>query len=93
MNATSFRPVEVAEARYHDEQDRIAENELPTESYTMLNAEISTRLASDQLFLFLKGTNLGDEDARRHSSPVKDTVPLPGRSVHLGLRWDFGAGP
>ena len=79
-------------ARYHDEQDRTAVNELPTASYTMLDAEISTRLLSDQLFVFLKGTNLGDEDARRHSSPVKDIVPLPGRSLHLGMRWDFGAG-
>jgi len=77
------------EARYHDEQDRVAASELPTDSYTMLNAEISTRLMSDQLFVYLKGTNLGDEDARRHSSPVKDYVPLPGRSAHLGLRWDF----
>ena len=51
-------------ARYHDEQDRVAANELPTDSYTMLNAEVSSRLLSDKLFVFLRGTNLGDEDAR-----------------------------
>ena len=41
------------------------------------------------VFLFLKGTNLTDEDARQHSSPLKDTLPLPGRSLHVGFRWDF----
>ena len=77
------------EARYHDEQDRVAVNELPTDSYTMLNAEVSSRFMSDQLFVYLRGTNLSDEDARRHSSPVKDIVPLPGRSLLVGMRYDF----
>ena len=41
------------------------------------------------LFLFAAGSNLGDEDARRHTSPLKDQVPLPGRSLSLGVRYDF----
>jgi len=39
--------------------------------------------------LFLRGSNLLDEDIRQHSSPLKDLVPLPGRSLHFGLRYDF----
>jgi iron complex outermembrane receptor protein len=55
----------------------------------LLTADLSWSLEQHGLFLFVRGTNLTDEDARQHSSPLKDTVPLPGRSVHLGVRYDF----
>ena len=72
-----------------DEQNKTAVNELPTDSYSLLDAAVSFHLHEKGLFLFLKGSNLGDEDARQHSSPLKDTVPLPGRSLHAGLRFEF----
>ena len=76
---------------YYDKQDQIAANELPTDSYTMVDADTSYRLpmAESAVFLFLKGTNLLDEDARQHSSPLKDIAPLPGRSFHVGVRAEF----
>ena len=76
---------------YYDQQDKIADNELPTESFTMLDADLSYRmpLASGDLFVFLRGTNLLDEEARQHASPLKDIAPLPGRSLHVGLRGEF----
>lgn len=77
------------EAVHRDDQDKTAPNELPTDDYLLLNADLSYTLEQHELFLFLRGTNLTDEDARQHSSPLKDTVPLPGRSVHLGLRYEF----
>ena len=77
------------EARYHEEQDRIAPNELPTDSYTLLSAEVSYTFGDPGLFVFVRGTNLTDEDARQHTSPLKDTMPLPGQSIQLGLRYDF----
>lgn len=77
------------EAVFHSEQDKTATGELPTDSYTLLNAEVSYLIENPQLFVFLRGTNLGDEDARQHTSPLKDLVPLPGRSIQLGLRYDF----
>ena len=77
------------EATWHDEQTRTASNELPTDSYVLVGADISCALDEAGVFLFLKGTNLIDEDARQHASPLKDTVPLPGRSLHVGVRWDF----
>jgi iron complex outermembrane receptor protein len=58
-------------------------------SYVLLAADLSWSLDQHGLFLFVRGTNLTDEDARQHSSPLKDTVPLPGRSAHLGVRYDF----
>ncbi len=77
------------EATWHDNQDRVADFELPTDSYALISAEASYRLDEAGVLLFVRGTNLGDEDARRHSSPLKDIAPLPGRSFHAGVRWDF----
>ncbi|MGI9221483.1 MAG: TonB-dependent receptor [Woeseiaceae bacterium] len=77
------------DATWHDEQTRNAPNELPTDSYVLVGADVSYALDQAGVFLFAKATNLTDEDARQHASPLKDTVPLPGRSLHLGVRWDF----
>jgi iron complex outermembrane receptor protein len=43
-------------------------------------------LGKKKALLFLRGTNLLDEDARLATSPLKDIAPLPGRSVHFGVR-------
>ena len=69
----------------------VAINELPTDSFTMVDADASYRLTAGagNVFLFLRGSNLLDEDARQHASPLKDVVPLPGRSFHLGARAEF----
>ena len=77
------------DAIFADDQDDVAENELPTEGYTLLNASVSYTFADPELYLFLRGSNLLDEDIRQHTSPLKDLVPLPGRSVHVGLRYEF----
>lgn len=77
------------EAVRHDSQDKVAVNELPSSAYTLVGAEVSARVADEKLLIFLKGSNLGDEVARRHTSPLKELLPLPGRSIHFGVRWDF----
>lgn len=77
------------EATFHRDQDKIAANELPTDSYTLVGAELSYAFDQPDIFAFLRGTNLTDEDARQHTSPLKDLVPLPGRSLQLGLRYNF----
>ena len=74
---------------FHDRQAKRASNESPTDSFTLLNVEASWTFEQPSLLVFLRGTNLGDDDARRHTSPLKDLVPLPGRSITLGLRLDF----
>jgi iron complex outermembrane receptor protein len=71
------------------DQDRIAAGELPTDGFTLVGAEASYALEDRGLLLFLRASNLTDRDARQHTSPLKDTVPLPGRSVHAGIRWEF----
>lgn len=80
-------------AHRHADQDRVAGNELPTDGYTMLGADVSWRLPLDanrrQLLVYLRGSNLLDEDARRHTSPLKEFAPLPGRSVGAGVRLEL----
>jgi len=77
------------DATFADDQNDVAENELPTEGYTLLNAGLSYTFTDSGLYLFLRGSNLLDEDIRQHTSSLKDLVPLPGRSMHVGLRYDF----
>jgi iron complex outermembrane receptor protein len=78
------------EGIHHAEQDRLASNELATDSYLMLNADVSYRLeAAGEWFLFLRGSNLLDNEARQHTSSLKDLVPLPGRSFTAGVRLTF----
>lgn len=74
------------------EQDEVAALETTTGPYTLLDAGLTWRpgWAGPDALLFLKATNLLDEVARVHTSPLKDTVPLPGRSFGAGLRIAFG---
>ncbi len=77
------------DAIFADDQDKVAANELPTESYTLLNADVSYTFEESGLYVFLRGSNLTDDEIRQHTSPLKDIAPLPGRSVHFGLRYEF----
>lgn len=78
-------------ATEHADVNDVAAFERPTDGYTMLNADVSYRLftAASEWFVFLRGTNLLDEEARKHTSFLKDLAPLPGRSFTLGLRGAF----
>lgn len=72
----------------HARQEKTASFELPTDAYTMLDVEVSHRFDAGVL-AYLRGTNLLDDDARRHASPLKEIAPLPGVSLAAGLRWNF----
>lgn len=89
LHYTMSRVEVIAEATYFAEQDKVAPNELPTDSYVLLGATVSYAIPERGLYLFLRGYNLADEDARQHSSPLKDLVPLPGRALHAGIRYEF----
>lgn len=78
------------EATRYDRQTKVAPFEEPTAGYTMVNADLQWRFeAAGGLELFLRGANLLDEEARKHTSLVKDIAPLPGRNYTLGLRGRF----
>jgi len=73
-----------------EEQDQVAELETETQGYTMLDANLTYWVASNADYqFFVQGSNLLDEEARRHTSFVKETAPLPGRSVLVGLNARF----
>jgi iron complex outermembrane receptor protein len=78
-------------AVWHDGQDRVALEETATDGYTLVDLDLSWRgrVAERPMTLFVRGGNLLDEEARRHASPLKDFAPLPGRSLGLGVRFDF----
>lgn len=71
------------------QQDRIAALETATGGYSLLGVDLeyALPLQAGALSLFLRGRNLLDEEARRHTSFIKDFAPLPGASVLAGLEW------
>jgi iron complex outermembrane receptor protein len=73
---------------WYDKQDKLGPEELPTEGYTMVNLDLSYKLPHS-VFVYLRGENLLDEDARRSTSPLKDLAPLPGRGVGAGVRMEL----
>ena len=79
-------------AIHHARQNRVAEHEEPTPGYTLVNANLSWHhdtASGHALELFVDGTNLLDQEARPHTSVLKDLAPLPGRSVAAGVRLFF----
>jgi len=78
------------EFEYAAAQNKIAAFELPTESYVLWNLYITLRpFKGKNLSLLVRGTNLGNNDARQHTSFLKDLIPLPGRNVKVSLRAEF----
>ncbi len=74
-----------------NKQKDTAPLETATSGYDMLNAYLAYtfKLAGSDVSLFVRGTNLLNEEARRHTSFVKDLAPLPGRSGTFGIRAAF----
>ncbi|MEL7535866.1 MAG: TonB-dependent receptor [Pseudomonadota bacterium] len=74
-----------------DEQDDIADFELPTDSFYDLSLQLGyqVEVAGNDLNLFLIGRNLTDEEQRHHSSFIKDFAPRPGLTWEAGLRLNF----
>ena len=80
------------EGRWHDEASHLAPNALPTDSYTLWNADVRYRIRASETVtvdLFAAAHNLGDEEARPNTSFLKDLAPMPGRNLRLGVRTSF----
>lgn len=76
-----------SEVRWIDGQNDVAPNETPTDGYTLLNASLGYRLLLKNRIvdILLRGRNLGDEEARSHTSLLKNVAPLPGRDISLSV--------
>src|SRR5690606_10702505 len=73
------------------EQQAVAPGESPTPGYTLLDAGAAWHhdVGAAGWELFIEGRNLGDREARAHTSLLRDFAPLPGRAVELGVRVTF----
>ncbi|HST45333.1 MAG TPA: TonB-dependent receptor, partial [Luteimonas sp.] len=75
-----------------DRQDDVAEFEDASGGYTLVHANLAWHLdtaGGTALELFVDGHNLLDEDARPHTSFLRELAPLPGRGVTAGVRVFF----
>lgn len=72
-------------------QDKVAEFESETKGYTLMDLDVNyvTSFNNTDVTLYLKGRNLGDEEARVHTSFLKDLTPVQGRSFIVGIRANF----
>ncbi|VXC82908.1 TonB-dependent receptor [Sphingomonas sp. AX6] len=79
------------EAEHVFEQDRVAGVELPTDSYTMVNASVafSPFGTGNSTRLIVSANNIFDVEARRHASQIKDFAPLAGRDIRATLRFQL----
>lgn len=73
-----------------DKQDRIADFESETPGYNMLNLSLSYSFPGDSRYsVFLRGSNLLDEEVWSHTSFLASVIPMPGRSLSAGFRMSF----
>ncbi len=75
-------------------QDRVGSSfETETDGYNLLNADLSyaipQRIGFGRASLFLRGTNLLNDDIRRSTSFIKDVAPAPSRGGVIGIRISF----
>ncbi|WP_239250605.1 TonB-dependent receptor domain-containing protein, partial [Candidatus Nitrotoga sp. M5] len=72
-------------------QDRIDANELSTSAYTLTNAKLNYHFTTQSIHwdAYIKGNNLFNQEARTHTSILKEIAPLPGRGFLVGVRANF----
>jgi iron complex outermembrane recepter protein len=92
ISATADKYTARVEVEHSFEQDRIADFETPTDSFTLVNASLGFRpfgTGPNKPELLVQANNLLDVDARRHASFLKDFAPLAGRDIRVTLRASF----
>ena len=79
------------EVEWTDDQGRLAENETPTDGFTLVNASLSWKPFKNHpnTSLTVSANNIFDVDARRHASFLKDVAPLAGRDFRVSARVSF----
>lgn len=72
-------------------QDRVAPLEEETEGYSMLDLSLGYRLFTGEVThdFVIRGSNLTNQEARNHTSFLKEMAPLPGRDIRFMYRVHF----
>ena len=80
-----------AELDYAAEQTKVETFEIPTDDYALVNLFATWRapVNAQDVRLSLSVLNVLNDDARQHSSFLKDIVPLPGRNVRFSIASSF----
>jgi len=91
LEAESERFTFRAEVDYAAEQNKVEVFEIPTDDYALVNLFATWRAptGAQDVRLSLSVLNLLDDDARQHTSFLKDVVPLPGRNVRFSIASSF----
>jgi len=70
--------------------DRVASFETAQPAYDMLNLSANYSFGDEGRYqVFLRGSNLLDEDVRNQTSFIADVIPMPGRNISAGFRVGF----
>ncbi|MEJ2458985.1 MAG: TonB-dependent receptor, partial [Novosphingobium sp.] len=74
-----------AEVEWNARQNRVADNEIPTSAFTLVNLSATWRPMGEQspVTLILTADNLLDATGRLAASETRDFVPIAGRDVRL----------
>ncbi|MCC5853602.1 MAG: TonB-dependent receptor [Alkalimonas sp.] len=76
---------------HHGRQSKVAANETPTDSYTLVEAAVNYHFHWQhwELMAFAKAQNLTNQLAFVHSSFIKEDAPLAGRNLTVGMQLRF----
>jgi iron complex outermembrane receptor protein len=79
------------EAQYNFEQTKTAPNELRTDAFTLLNAGMTYDLVKTggKYSFFGRFKNILNQEARLHTSTLKEIAPLAGRHVVAGVQYAY----
>lgn len=79
------------EVEFAARQNRVGAFELPTDGYALFNAYVTLRpfAQTEGLAVQVSAENLLNDEARLHTSFLKDRVPLPGRNFRVALTGRF----
>jgi len=78
---------------YYDTQEYLGRNvseEIPLDAFNLVDLQVSRELPVRSSYIagmevFVHGSNLLNEEARPHNSPLKYIAPLPGRGFQVGV--------
>jgi len=90
VEMVSDRHTLYTQIEWADVQNETADLELKTQGYVLLGAGWTMEpFETRDIRLILQARNLLDNDARHHTSVLKETVPLPGRNLRAALVLNF----
>lgn len=69
------------------DQNNVSPGELASDGYEDVSAYLGyhSMFGNSNIEVFVRGTNLTDDEQRYHTSFIKDLAPQPGRTIEGGI--------